>query len=126
MLEKTPRREAGLSLVSWLFIILLAGLLAFAAFRIVPAYIECAKLDSILSALRTDARTKSIPELRTELSNQLTINSLGDVDLNDFRFTRDGDRLTISIDEPIERSWIANLGFVIHCRHSITVTRGSD
>ncbi len=125
-IAKIPRREAGLSLISWLFIIALVVVILYAAFRVVPAYIECARLGSILDSIRNDARTKSIPQLRTELANQLVINSSSDIELDDFKFVRDGDRLTISINESLQRSWIGNLGFVVHCRHSITVTRKND
>ncbi|MGH8161003.1 MAG: DUF4845 domain-containing protein [Gammaproteobacteria bacterium] len=121
---RTPKREAGLSLISWLIVIVIAGLIVFAAFRVVPAYIESARLGSALASIRQDARTKSVGALRTKLSNQLMIDSLGDVNLDNFKFTRNGNQLTISIDQPIQKSWIGNLGFVIHSRHSITVTRG--
>ncbi len=116
-------REAGLSLISWLIVIVVVGLIVFAAFRVVPAYIESARIGSALASIKQDARTKSVGELRTELSNQLMIDSLGNLDVNQFKFTRNGERLTISIDKPIEKSWIGNLGFVIHSHHSITVTR---
>ncbi|MGH8272364.1 MAG: DUF4845 domain-containing protein, partial [Gammaproteobacteria bacterium] len=118
--------QAGLSLISWLIIIVFAALVMFAIFRVVPAYIECARLGSALDSIRNDARTQSISQLRTKLSNQLMIDSASDISVEDFQFTQDNGKLTISIDEPIERSWIGNLGFVVHCRCSITVTRVND
>ncbi|MGH8274980.1 MAG: DUF4845 domain-containing protein [Gammaproteobacteria bacterium] len=118
-------REAGLSLIGWLFVIVIAGLVALAAFRVVPAYVECAQVGSALDNIKKDAKTKSVGTLRTELSNQLMIDSNSGVDLSAFKFKRDGNKLTISINKPIEAPWLGNLGFVVHCHHSITVTRAS-
>ncbi len=113
-----------MSTVSWLLVIVLAGLIALAAFRVVPAYIESARLGSALDGIKKDARTKSINALRAEIANQLTIDSL-DVNPDAFSFARDGDRLTISVDQDIKKSYIGNLGFVVHSHHSITVTRAN-
>ncbi|MDN5863605.1 MAG: DUF4845 domain-containing protein [Gammaproteobacteria bacterium] len=116
-------KQSGLTLISWLLVIILAGILALAAFRIVPAYIECARIGSALESLKEPAKTESINSLRTKLSGQLTINSLRGVELKEFKFEMKDGKLTISIDKAIRTPFIGSLGFVIQCKHSITVPR---
>lgn len=116
-------RQAGLSVISWLLVIILAGLLALAAFRVIPAYIECARVGSALESLKKPALTQGMGALKPKLAMQLTMDSVTDIQVEDFKFVRHGKQLTISIDAPIRVSYIGNLGFVVQCDHSITVTR---
>lgn len=118
-------RQRGISLLGWLLLVVLVGVWVYAAFQLVPAYIENAELGSILSAVKTDARTASLQTIQRDIADQLTINSISDVTTSEFKFAIQGDQLTISINHPIERSFIDNLYFVLHCRHSITVTRSA-
>lgn len=118
-------RQRGISLLGWLLLVVLVGVWVYAAFQLVPAYIENAELGSILSAVKTDARTASLQTIQRDIADQLTINSISDVTTSEFKFAIQGDQLTISINHPIEKSFIDNLYFVLHCRHSITVTRSA-
>lgn len=119
-------REAGITLIGGILVVLIAGVLVLAAARIVPAYIEAGEISSILSSMKPDARTKSVEQLRAELVEQLTMNSINDVDLSEFEISEQRGQLTISIHHPIEKSFIGNLNFLVDYRHSITVTRASD
>lgn len=123
MTRAPAKRQGGLSLIGWLLVLVIAGLLALAAFRVVPAYIECARIGSALDSIKQDAKTEPIGSLRSKITMQLTMDSVSDFDVDAFKFVHHGDKLTISVDEPIRRSYIGNLGFVVECEHSITVTR---
>jgi len=118
-------RQGGLSLIGWLLLLTLIGGWAYAAVRVVPAYIEDGEIATSLKGVKSDAGTMPLRDIQRELVGQLTINSIDDVDADEFKFTMNGDQLTISIDHPIEKSFIGNLSFVVHSRHSITVTRGA-
>ena len=118
-------RQRGVSLLGWLLLVVLVGVWVYAAFQLVPAYIENAELGSVLSAVKTDASTASLQTIQRDIADQLTINSISDVTTNEFKFAIHGDQLTISINHPIQKSFIDNLFFVLHCRHSITVTRSA-
>lgn len=116
-------RQKGLSLIGWLLLLVLVGGWAYAAIRVVPAYIEDGEISTSLKGVESDAHTLPLRDIQRELVSQLTINSIDDVKASEFKFTMHGDQLTISIDHPIEKSFIGNLSFVVHSRHSITVTR---
>jgi len=118
-------RQGGLSLIGWLLLLALVGGWAYAAVRVVPAYIEDGEIATSLKGVKSDARTMPLRDIQRELVGQLTINSIDDVDADEFKFSMNGDQLTISIDHPIEKTFIGNLSFVVHSRHSITVTRGA-
>lgn len=118
-------RQRGLSLIGWLLLLVLVGGWAYAAVRVVPAYIEDGEIATSLKGVKSDARTMPLRDIQRELVGQLTINSIDDVNASEFKFTMNGDQLTISIDHPIYKSFIANLGFVVYSRHSITVTRSA-
>ena len=119
------RRQRGLSLIGWLLLLILVGGWVYAAVRVVPAYIEDGEIATSLKGVKSDARTMPLSDIQRELVGQLTINSIDDVNANEFKFTMNGDQLTISIDHPIEKKLVGNLSFVVHSRHSITVTRGA-
>ncbi len=119
------RSQRGLSLIGWLLLLILVGGWVYAAVRVVPAYIEDGEIATSLKGVKSDARTMPLRDIQRELVGQLTINSIDDVNPNEFKFTMNGDQLTISIDHPIEKKLFGNLSFVVHSRHSITVTRGA-
>lgn len=121
-------RQRGMTLIGGLILLVLVGGWVYAAIRVVPAYIEDGEIGTTLKGVKNDARTLPIIDIQRELVDQLNINSINDVQASDFKFTMNDGRLTISINHPIEKSFIGNLSFVIHSRHSITVTRsgGSD
>lgn len=129
--DRTPcgkGRQRGISLVGGLILLILVAGWVYAAIRVVPAYIEDGEIGTTLKGVKNDARTLPISDIQRELVDQLNINSIDDVDPDEFKYSREDGRLTISIDHPIEKSFIGNLSFVIHSRHSITVDRsgGSD
>lgn len=117
--------QRGLSLIGWLLLLILVGGWVYAAVRVVPAYIEDGEIATSLKGVKSDARTMPLSDIQRELVGQLTINSIDDVNPNEFKFTMNGDQLTISINHPIEKKLFGNLSFVVHSRHSITVTRGA-
>lgn len=116
-------RQAGITLIGGILVLVVAGILVLAAARIVPAYLEAGEIGSVMNSMRDDARTKPLYDLRDELVNRLQLNSLNDVTLSDFTFSENGEQLTLSVSHDIQKSFIGNLGFVVHYRHSITVTR---
>lgn len=119
------RQQQGISLIGWLLLLILVGGWGYAAFQVVPAYIESAELGSILNAIKPDAKTASLATIQRDIASQLTINSINDVTTREFKFSMTGNKLTISVDHPIEKQFIGNLAFVLHSRHSITVTRNA-
>ncbi len=118
--------EQGMVLISWLLVLVVAGIFILAVVRLVPAYIEYGEIGSVLHAVRDTAMTKPLPEVRSALADQLSVDDLTDVQLQEFKFTTNGNRLTISINHAIPTPFIGNLGFVVHCRRSMTVTRAEQ
>lgn len=118
------RRQRGISLVGGLIILVLVGGWVYGAIRVIPAYIEDGEIATTLKGVKSDARKLPLRDIQRELIDQLNINSINDVNPNEFKFTESGGKLTISINHPIEKPLIGNLSFVVHSHHSITVTRG--
>ncbi|HEX5314003.1 MAG TPA: DUF4845 domain-containing protein, partial [Gammaproteobacteria bacterium] len=120
------RRQAGITLIGGILVLIIAGILVLAAVKIVPLYFEAAKLGSVMKSVGESARGDPLGDLRGRLAEQLTINSIDDVPLNQFRFSSQGDQLVISLDHDLKATFIGNLGFVVHYRHSVTVSREGD
>lgn len=120
------KRERGMTLIGLLLVLLMAGILVFIAIRLAPIYIQAFNIKASLDALRPDAATQPIEKLRTELVNQIIINSIKGVRFSDYVFTRRGNKLTISISHNIKGTFIDNLDFVLRYKYAITVTRRSN
>ncbi|MGH8427041.1 MAG: DUF4845 domain-containing protein [Gammaproteobacteria bacterium] len=115
------RREAGITLIGGILILIIAGVLVLALARIAPLYFETFKITSAMDALRDNAQNNPIQNLRAELSQQLTMNSIDDVPVDQFKFTSNGGQLIVSLDHNLKTSYIGNLGFVVHYQHSVTI-----
>ncbi|MGH8128538.1 MAG: DUF4845 domain-containing protein, partial [Gammaproteobacteria bacterium] len=83
-------RQRGISLIGWLLLIVLVGVWVYAAFLVVPAYIENAELGSVLSGVKTEASTASLETIQRDIADQLTINSIDDVTTDEFKFSIQG------------------------------------
>lgn len=89
-----PARQRGLSLVSLLFIGVIAVLLLTVGFKLVPSLIEYLAIDRAVQRIKSEGST--VREIRAAFDRYATIDDIKSVSGKDLDITKDGDGVVIS------------------------------
>ena len=87
------KKQRGVTVIGWLFLLLPIVLVGYAGMRLAPLYLNYMKvahsMDQIASELHSDD-TPSVTMIRAALGKHLDIQSVTYPDLKDFEIRRDG------------------------------------
>lgn len=97
----TLKKQQGLSMWSWLLILIIAGFFLICAFKIVPLYAENRYIESALKSLvepGTTLDSMTDVEIKRKLTNFYTINNVRSEGANKIIIKRDAKRVMVTID----------------------------
>lgn len=89
-----PKRQRGLSLISLLFIGVIAILLLTVGFKLVPSLIEYLAIDRAVQKIKNEGST--VREIRAAFDRYATIDDIKSVSSKDLDITKDADGVVIS------------------------------
>jgi len=119
---QSSRKQAGMSYLGVMFIILLIGGTLKVTAAIGPAYYDYYTIDKIISSLYRDGRTASVDDFRRALSDRFTINNIRDKSPDDFAYSMEDGQLIVELDYEARSNLVGNLDLVAHFKK----TYGSD
>jgi len=92
------KREQGISLLGFLLLVALLGVVALVGFRLVPAYIEYFKIKNALSAIARDGEMREAgPQaIRGAFDKRAKIDDIDAIDGKDIEVNRQRDQLVLS------------------------------
>jgi Domain of unknown function (DUF4845) len=89
-----PRRQAGLSLVSLIFLGVIAIVLLTIGFKLVPSLIEYLAIDRAVQKIKNEGST--VREIRGAFDKYATIDDIKSISGKDLDITKDNDGVVIS------------------------------
>ncbi len=121
-MKTMPSRQRGLSLITWMIILLVAAVLGTAAFRMIPAYMEYNTIASAIRSVLQDNKVAmmSAGELRQGLSKRFIINQVDAIQVDDLVISKDGGVLTISVDYEVSEPMFYNVSIVMTFKEDFT------
>lgn len=93
-LQAPPGQQRGLSLVSLIFLGLIAIMLLTIGFKLVPSLIEYLAIDRAVQKIKNEGST--VREIRMAFDKYATIDDIKSVSGKDLDITKDGDGVVIS------------------------------
>lgn len=103
---RMPRNEQGMTLISWIIMLVIIGLVALIALRLVPVYMNSFTVGSIVDGLGTDAslNSRNRGEIRRAFDKRLTINDVENVSSSMLQFEEvaGGVRLVVEYDHRVD------------------------
>lgn len=119
------QRQRGVTIVGWLFILILLGLVALIALKIIPMYIEGYTIYSTLDSMKGDPTIaqKSKREIRRMLMRRLDINSIYNVTKDDIYISKGKGVYIIEIDYERRETLVGNFDIAAIFAKSIEVPR---
>lgn len=119
---KSLEKQAGVSYLGVMFIILMIGGAIKISAAIGPAYYDYFTIDKIITSLYKDGRTGSIEDFKRALSDRFQINNIRDKTPDSFKYRMDGGALVVELDYESRSKLVGNLDLVAHFKK----TYGSD
>ena len=110
-----PSRMRGLSMISWMLVLVIAVVLGTAAIRIIPAYMEYGTINTAINNTLQDNRIgmQSDQEVRQALGRRFDINNVNSISPNDVAISKQSGMLYLSIDYEVRESLFGNVDLVI-------------
>ncbi len=119
-------KQSGVTMVGWLIIILIFGVFAMAAMRLVPVYMESLKVSSVLRSLKSehDGNRPSSSDLRKSIKTRFNIESINIIEPSDVKISPGPNgsflvRATYDHKTP----YLGNLGLVVAVDHRVEIAR---
>lgn len=116
------RKQAGISYLGVMFIVLLVGGAIKVTAAIGPAYYDYYTIDKIISSLYREGRASSIADFKRGLSDRFQINNIRDKSPDNFNYSMDSGTLVVELDYESRSNLVGNLDLVAHFKK----TYGSD
>jgi hypothetical protein len=117
------RKQKGLSMISWIVVIVFLLFQAVIAMNVIPVYITDSSVKSILKDLPSDinAQEASPQELKTIVAKRLRLNNIYTVTTDDIVIERGRDEKIVNIDYEPRGKLIGNLDYIISFEHEAHV-----
>jgi len=117
-----PARQRGLSLVSLIFLGLIAILLLTIGFKLVPSLIEYLAIDRAVQRIKNEGST--VREIRSAFDRAATIEDIKSIGSKDLDITKDADGVVISFAYSYSVPIAENVRLVIDYSGSTRERRG--
>lgn len=111
----TRQRQAGLTLISWMVILVLVGILAMTVIRLFPVYIEHLGVTSSMDSLKSDPDLQGagVSEIRNGLMRRLDVNDVKRVKADNINITREGTVYSVNVAYEVTVPFIYNVSFLM-------------
>ncbi|MFA5627812.1 MAG: DUF4845 domain-containing protein [Thiohalomonadaceae bacterium] len=112
----SKQSQAGMTLISWVLILAVAGILLMGVLRLFPVYMEHFNAASSLKSLSSDQglQGSSPAEIRKALMKRLQINDVERVHPEDIIVERAGNVYRVTMEYEAVVPFIYNISFLVH------------
>lgn len=125
----TRNRQAGITLIGFVVILIVGGFFAYAAMKLVPVYVEYFGVVKSMKAVANDinAPTMELGEIRKKLDVNFDLQYVGDDTLpaDAIKLERQGGRRVLRIVYDRQVPFLYNISLVAHFDHSENMLRDS-
>lgn len=110
-----PSRMRGVSFVGWMLILAVAVVFISAGTKIVPAFLDYSTISGIISSVLQDPKAglKTDNELLSDIAKRFSINNVTAIAVDDIIISREGGKLTMSIDYEVRGNLFKNIDLVM-------------
>jgi hypothetical protein len=118
---RSMRKQEGLTFISWMVILIVAGFFIMVGLKITPVYLEHFAVKKSLESLKDEPLLgrKTIREIRTSLMRRFDMNSVYGMKKDEVIIKRSGGMTHITVKYEERRPIVSNLAIVITFEDSI-------
>ncbi len=118
-------REAGMTAVGFIILVIFVGLFAFAAIRLAPVYLNYMKVAGVLNGVfeEFDSQNPTNAAIRTSISRRFGVESVDVISYRDIKVTADSGGYLIEADYDHTTPFIGNVYFTVKFQKEVLVRR---
>lgn len=123
-LSSTPKKnQYGLTMISWLVIIVFLLFQAVIAMNVIPVYITDSSVKNVMQTLPSDPKTHGLSprELKAVVAKRLSINSIYDVNAEHISVKKGRGVNIVKIEYEPRGKLIGNLEYIVSFKHEVDV-----
>ncbi len=110
---KSLKKAKGLTLIGFIFVLVVLGVFAFAAMQIGPVYMDHMNVVKAMKTAASESSPNDSPgKIKDRISKLLYISYVDQVTAKDFKIVRGSGR-EIQVKYTVEKDFVFNLGFIM-------------
>ena len=125
MNSRFPAREAGMTTIGFLIIGIFVGLIAFAAIRLTPVYLNYMKVAGVLDGVHTefDGQSPTRGAIRTSIARRFDVESVSVLSAKNIIVTTENSGFIVAATYDHTSPFIGNISFTVHFDKQVLVRR---
>lgn len=111
------KRQAGLTMISWVILILLIAFVGLFGFKLIPIYMDYTTINSALTSVTHNAVANiSASGIRSDIGKQFDVNDVSIISVDDVKIGTDpnSNSMTLTLDYDARTNFVANIDLVAH------------
>jgi Tfp pilus assembly major pilin PilA len=126
------KRQSGITLIGFVFLLIVVGFFAYTAMKLVPAYMDYLNVSKALETVASQANSSSgmtIAQLHDALDTQQLSQYFDDSDIADGNIhvvTNSGHGTVLQVIYDKKIPWIYNIDFLVHFEKSVPIQTSSQ
>ena len=119
-------KQQGMTLIGWVGTIAIVLILALAAMRLAPVYLQYFRIADVVRDIPLQMQKEnnvSPTKIRSYIEKRYDIEAVTVVSAKDAKITRDGDNFVVTVDYDHTVPFIANVNFLVEFDATSTVKR---
>lgn len=123
--QSPVRREAGMTTVGFLIMVVFVGLFAFAAIRLTPVYLNYIKVAGVLDGVydEFDSQNASRAELLNSITRRFEVESVSEISHRDIKVTSESNGFRVRASYDHTTPFLGNLYFTVRFDKQVVVRR---
>jgi hypothetical protein len=117
------RGHQGLTLIGFLMVLVLLGIVAYLAMRLVPMYTEYFSVVNALKGVANEPGIESmdLDRIHNLLSRRFNISYVESIDHKDVKIIRDTNGMRLTVDYEVRKPVVANIDLIAHFQKTVPV-----
>ena len=123
--NRTLSREAGMTTLGFLILVVFVGLFAFAAIRLAPVYLNYVKVAGVLDGVydEFDSQNPSRGAIRTSINRRFEVESVSVISDREIKVTADSGGFLVQAQYDHTTPFIGNIYFTVRFDKEVLVRR---
>ena len=112
---KHLNHQKGMTAIGWMLVIIMFGLVALLAMKVIPVYLEGYSVGSVVRELGNDAELRSLPagQIRQRLMKRFSVNMVSTVSADDVYISPTQGGYEVEVDYEVREKVVGNLDIVV-------------
>ncbi len=120
---KAIKKTSGMTLLGFIFMMMIVGLFAYAGFKLVPAYLEFSSVKDSMKTLKAQwgGRGSSPAQIKRDLDKIFYTSYVESVKPQHIKITRGNGGYVVTVKYDKREPFIGNLDFLMHFQHQVVL-----